>query len=71
MDGGELNEMTQASGRVSRLSALTLLFRFRAKAASEKGNPNSIYAAVARNLENGGNNSTAPEPAKESDPHLP
>jgi hypothetical protein len=59
------------SGRISQSNALILLFKFRAKAAADRGYSNSVYAAIAKNLSENGGSDSVQEPAKEGDPHLP
>ena len=60
-----------SSGRISRLDALRLLFRFRATVAANRGSPNSIYAVIADNLSKNGGSDSNWEPAKDGDPNLP
>lgn len=63
--------MCDVKGRMRPRDALCMVFTTRARTASKRGNHNSIYHTIARNLsENGGSVSTM-KPAKESDPHLP
>lgn len=63
--------MKRDLGRISQSDALTLVFRFRVKAATMRGCENPIEAAIAQSRSKNGGSDSKSEPAKDGDPHLP